>query len=157
MLSPVIPYLMVVINWIIYSCWSDISQSYCSLFLMVFSLPLIKLTINLVVRRSCDPQYHTLLSLQIACRTKSEITFDVAMVAPLIANINAALGFVVPEVMLLLLLMVTFIITIVTDVMLLLHIYRFSSGLIYVPHQSITVMILPVSSIVTCSSYPVMW
>lgn len=53
-LLPLLPCLLLVINWIVYTYWSTISQSYCSLFLMVFSLPLIELTINLVVRRSCD-------------------------------------------------------------------------------------------------------
>lgn len=57
-LSPLMPCLLVVINGMVYSYWSSISQSYCSLFLMVFSLPLIKLTINLVVR-SHDQYCHT--------------------------------------------------------------------------------------------------
>ena len=83
-----------------------------------------------------------LILLQIACRTRSEITFDVAMVAPMIANLNAALGHVISE--------VSAVdingdhsVTMVTDVSLLLH--RFYSGLIYVPHQSIIVMTLHVN------------
>lgn len=70
------------------------------------------------------------------------MTFDVAMVAPLIANINAALGFIIPE-LLLLLLMVIIIVTMVTDNnTTILH--RLYSRLIYVSHQSIIVMISPV-------------
>ena len=49
MLSPAVPYLMVLINWIIYCYWSDINQTHLSLYLIVFAIPLVKLNINLVV------------------------------------------------------------------------------------------------------------
>ena len=43
---------------------------------------------------------------QVACCTKSKLTFDIAVVVPYIATINACLGFIVPEILLLPLLMV---------------------------------------------------
>ena len=49
MLSPAVPYFMVLINWVAYCYWSDINQTHLSLYLMVFAIPLVKLNVNLVV------------------------------------------------------------------------------------------------------------
>ena len=49
MLSPAVPYLIILINWIMYCYWSDINQTHLSLYLMVFAIPLVKLNVNLVV------------------------------------------------------------------------------------------------------------
>ena len=49
MFSPAAPYLMVLASWVVYFYWSDINQTYLSLFLLVFPVPLVKLNINLVV------------------------------------------------------------------------------------------------------------
>ena len=49
MLSPAIPYLMVLGCWIVYFYWSDINQTLLSLYVLVFAVPLVKLNINLVV------------------------------------------------------------------------------------------------------------
>lgn len=54
MLSPAIPYLMVLACWIVYFHWSDINQTLLSLYLLVFAVPLVKLNVNLVVSRPCD-------------------------------------------------------------------------------------------------------
>lgn len=56
MLSPAVPYLMVLACWVVYFYWSDINQTYLSLYLLVFAVPLVKLNVNLVVSRSCDKQ-----------------------------------------------------------------------------------------------------
>lgn len=52
MLSPAVPYLMVLACWVVYFHWSDINQTYLSLYLLVFAIPLVKLNVNLVVSRS---------------------------------------------------------------------------------------------------------
>ena len=50
MLSPAVPYLMVLTCWVVYFYWSDINQTLLSLYLLVFAVPLVKLNVNLVVR-----------------------------------------------------------------------------------------------------------
>ena len=112
MLSPVVPYSMVLACWVVYFHWSDINQTYLSLYLLVFAIPLVKLNVNLVVSighviMATEPSLVAhYICIQVACCTESGLTFDSAVIAPFIAVGNALLGFLIPEVLLLLLLMV---------------------------------------------------
>ncbi|XP_065884402.1 choline/ethanolaminephosphotransferase 1-like isoform X2 [Dysidea avara] len=81
-LYPAIPLAAVLIGGFSYSCWSQFNESNVLLYVMVFGVPLVKLTITLIV----------------SCITETLMPpFDLTMLAPLVAFSNIYFNFLLSE------------------------------------------------------------